>query len=753
MQNVPDLMTEKILWNRKANQINNSNLHDSTQLFKMKVDAALSHHVMHSLLFLLVFNIVGSSSNTVVTYTTKNVEEMQCLINGNTLAATWTDSTTDDSLYTYKISSPDIDNERTEPKHDNFKYSYVPNTHFNLIIDKVEREDEGTYSCFELGDDNNETVYDVTVEAIPDEISFDCFVPPAVTCPAQGVNPTSELICTCAAKGVHPGTLSLDISGADNVQQDSPVANDGLFDLSLTATVPVTDSAIEVTCSVNGYSTTEPIPPNLITKTLMISPPTCALDISFDQDCKEATLSCSCFAIPTDGESPSDSGMVFSYFNGTGHLIQGNTTTTVQTNDVEAGVDLTYSCRGCNGLYYGDSSYVTDSKVCTITSTVTTQHRSTNDPRNKISDCNYTGLIAACIVEAIIIVMLVLVIIYLIARDRLGNGKQEEPRSKNQVDEKKGTENRAYMDLQELEVNTNEKNKNLEVPEKNVKLVSLLPGKGMMQYHKAIVMKAAGNLEAVVRTLSGDSTLRMNELQTSEVQHILKLPGDNSIMKLLGWCDTVPNYLICEYLSGGTLSDHLTEEFSPQKAHQYGNTKQKRFQVAEKGNADHLPKYALQVARGLKFLTTHRFISPGLRSKKVLLTASGKCKLYDFVSVDNAKEWTELSWNEDVPFQWMPPEFLFLETISAAGDVWSFGVLLWEIFSYGSEPYQGQNRADVEKSLRAKQQLLLPDNCPGAIWQVMITCWETAAEKRPKIDDVTLKLAAMCNEDKEYQEI
>ncbi|XP_071843044.1 uncharacterized protein [Apostichopus japonicus] len=334
-------------------------------------------------ILLVVSSFKGSSSNTVVTYTTKNVEEMQCLINGNTLAATWTDSTTDDSLYVYKISSPDIDNERTEPKHDNFKYSYVPNTHFNLIIDKVEREDEGTYSCFELGDDNNETVYDVTVEAIPDEISFDCFVSPDVTCPAQGVNPTSELICTCAAKGVHPGTLSLDISGADNVQQDSPVANDGLFDLSLTATVPVTDSAIEVTCSVNGYSTTEPIPPNLITKTLMISPPTCALDISFDQGCKAATLNCSCSAIPTDGESTSDPGMVFSYFNGTGHIIAGNATNPYQINDIEAGVNLTYSCRGCNGLNYGASSYDTESKVCTITTESTTEKSestTTNEP-------------------------------------------------------------------------------------------------------------------------------------------------------------------------------------------------------------------------------------------------------------------------------------------------------------------------------------------------------------------------------------
>ncbi|XP_071842967.1 uncharacterized protein [Apostichopus japonicus] len=382
------------------------------------------------------------------------------------------------------------------------------------------------------------------------------------------------------------------------------------------------------------------------------------------------------------------------------------------------------------------------------TNTFTTERPSTTDPQSTV--CNNTRLMTVYIVEAIIIMVLILVIIYFIARDRLGHGKKLEPRSTNQIEELKGTENRANMDLQEFKVN---KNKNLEVPEKNVQLVSLLPGKGMLQYHKALVMRAAGNLEAVVRTLSGDSSLKMNKVQSSEIQYILNLPSDNSIVKLLGWCDTVPNYLICERVSGRNLSDHLTEEFSPQKVHMYGNTKQKRFNVAEKGNAEHLPKYALQVARGLQFLTKHRFVSPGLRSKKILLDAAGRCKLYDFVSMENAKEWTKLFWNENVPFQWMPPEFLFLETISSAGDVWSFGVLLWEIFSYGLEPYKGQNQSDVEKSLRAKRQLPLPDNCPGAIWQVMITCWEPTVEERLNIDDVTYKLAAICHEDREYQEI
>ncbi|XP_071843024.1 uncharacterized protein [Apostichopus japonicus] len=732
----------------------------------------------NSFLFIPFCFVIGASCQTLVTYSSKSSEELLCPITDHTIAATWRDETTGNNLANYvRGGQPDIEIVDPGSKHNNYMY-YVSSTSFSIFIQPVQAEDGGDYICSIVGGGGFRNEYTVVVEVIPGTFSLNCFVPPDVTCPEQGVNPPSDLICVCAANGVRPDTLYLDIPDAYNVQQNESIENGELYDLRLKATVPVTESTSEVTCSVIGYNTTEPIPSELITKTFVLSPPTCSLDISFDQECKVATLTCSCTASPTDGESPSDKGMVYSYFNGTGHMIESETTTTVETNDVAAGAVNTYSCRGCNGIYYGDTSYVTQSSDCTLgttalptAATVTTASPSTNErTRTKATivtteqkpitdpqslDCNNTGLIAACIVEAIIIVVLIIVIIYLIARDRLdkGHGKKREPRSTNQIDEIKGAGNRAYMDLQELEVNKNKKNKNLEVPENNVKLVSLLPGKGMMQYHKALVMRAAGNLETVIRTLSGDSTLRMNELQSSEVQHILKLPGDNSIMKLLGWCDTVPNYLICEYLIGGTLSDHLTEEFSPQKVHQYGNTKQERFQVAEKGNAEHLPKYALQVARGLKFLTKHRFVSPGLRSKKVLLDAAGRCKLYDFVSMENAKEWTKLFLNENVPFQWMSPEFLFLETISPAGDVWSFGILLWEIFSYGSEPYKGQTRSDVEKSFRAKRQLPMPDNCPGAIWQVMITCWESAVEERLKIDDVTYKLAAMCHEDKEYQEI
>ncbi|KAJ8027668.1 Fibroblast growth factor receptor 2 [Holothuria leucospilota] len=204
-----------------------------------------------------------------------------------------------------------------------------------------------------------------------------------------------------------------------------------------------------------------------------------------------------------------------------------------------------------------------------------------------------------------------------------------------------------------------------------------------MKYRKAQITLTSKKEEIVVKTVSDDAPVRLAKLQADEVGKLAKLTSNVNVAQFLGRCNNVPNLLCYEFVNGTNLGDYLRENFQPSKIHQYDNTKQKRYHVPEKGSVETFPRVALQIARGMKYLTALKFLHPGLRSEKVIMDVSGQCKLYDFVSNDNAKDIIAILWDKSVPYQWMPPEYLFLEKLGPLVDVWSFGVLMWEIFSYG----------------------------------------------------------------------
>ncbi|KAJ8027669.1 Muscle, skeletal receptor tyrosine-protein kinase [Holothuria leucospilota] len=308
------------------------------------------------------------------------------------------------------------------------------------------------------------------------------------------------------------------------------------------------------------------------------------------------------------------------------------------------------------------------------------------------------------------------------------------------------------MDLQETK-RFPSNHVNVDVPFENLNLQAPFPGKGFMKYRKAQITLTSKKEEIVVKTVSDDAPVKLAKLQADEVRKLATLVSNVNIAQFLGRCNNVPNLLCYEFVNGTKLGEYLRENFQPSKIHQYDNTKQKRYHVPEKGSVETLPRVALQIARGMKYLTALKFLHPGLRSEKVIIDVSGQCKLYDFVSNDNAKDIMAILWDKSVPYQWMPPEYLFLEKLGPLVDVWSFGVLMWEIFSYGALPHEGKGRSDVEKELRGKENLPLPNNCPGAIWQITLNCWAQSPEKRPSFDHLSLQLSHMCNDNKEYDEI
>jgi hypothetical protein len=93
----------------------------------------------------------------------------------------------------------------------------------------------------------------------------------------------------------------------------------------------------------------------------------------------------------------------------------------------------------------------------------------------------------------------------------------------------------------------------------------------------------------------------------------------------------------------------------------------------------------------------------------------------------------------------MSPESLLFCRYAQDTDVWSFGVLLWELFNYGVTPYSGCTNPEVVQMIRDRQLLMIPDECPQKIYQLMLECWHEHSVQRPTFGDIVNKLKSFDN--------
>lgn len=90
----------------------------------------------------------------------------------------------------------------------------------------------------------------------------------------------------------------------------------------------------------------------------------------------------------------------------------------------------------------------------------------------------------------------------------------------------------------------------------------------------------------------------------------------------------------------------------------------------------------------------------------------------------------------------MPPESILYGKFTTESDVWSFGVVLWETFSYGLQPYYGFNNQEVIDMIRSRQLLPCPEDCPSHIYAMMVECWHEMATRRPTFKELHARLAS-----------
>uniref|UniRef100_A0A671RPT6 receptor protein-tyrosine kinase n=1 Tax=Sinocyclocheilus anshuiensis TaxID=1608454 RepID=A0A671RPT6_9TELE len=145
------------------------------------------------------------------------------------------------------------------------------------------------------------------------------------------------------------------------------------------------------------------------------------------------------------------------------------------------------------------------------------------------------------------------------------------------------------------------------------------------------------------------------------------------------------------------------------------------------------------IAAGMKYLLDMSYVHRDLAARNILVNSNLECKVSDFGLsrvLEDDPEGTYTTSGGKIPIRWTAPEAIAYRKFTSASDVWSFGIVMWEVMAFGERPYWDMSNHEVMKAINEAFRLPAPMDCPSAVYQLMLQCWLQDRSKRPRFGDI-----------------